>query len=117
VYCGIAFTPTASVSNGVKHGAILSPLLFCVCYDNLHQALRWRGVGCHVGGLFFGALAHADNIVLLAPSANAMRLMLSVCDSYSAEFNSSFNAAKSKCPFFVAVICGAAHLFKVCLSS
>ena len=30
---------------------------------------------------FVGALAYADDLVLLAPSATAMRRLLSVCDS------------------------------------
>jgi Reverse transcriptase (RNA-dependent DNA polymerase) len=77
----------------------LSPLLFFIYYDNHLLSLRSKGVGCHVGG-FFGALAYADDTVLLASSANAMLQMLLACDSYAAEFNLSFNAAKSKCLFF-----------------
>jgi len=51
-------------------------------------------------GNFFGALAYADDIVLLAPSAYAMKRMLSYCDSYASEHNITFNASKSKCIHF-----------------
>jgi len=46
---------------------------------------------------FVGAFAYADDLVLLAPSANAMRHMLRLCDDDAAQFNVVFNASKSKC--------------------
>jgi hypothetical protein len=52
---------------------------------------------CHVGSLFVGAFAYADDLVLIAPSANAVRLMLQICDDYATQYNVSFNATKSKC--------------------
>ena len=54
-------------------------------------------MGCHIGLLFVGALAYADDLVLIAPSASAMRHMLQVCDDYAAQYNVLFNATKSKC--------------------
>ena len=42
-------------------------------------------------------LAYADDIVLLAPTADALRRMLKICDNYASEFNIIFNAEKSKC--------------------
>ena len=62
--------------------------------------LREAGVGCYVSGWFVGALAYADELVLLAPTATAMRRLLSVCDSFSSEYNMLFNAKKSKCLIF-----------------
>jgi hypothetical protein len=50
-----------------------------------------------VGDNFVGALAYADDIVLLAPSASALRIMLTICDNYAADYSISFNASKSKC--------------------
>ena len=45
--------------------------------------------------LFTGALAYADDIVLLAPNASAMRKILQICDEYAAEFSINyFNANK-----------------------
>ena len=41
-------------------------------------------------------MSYADDLVLLAPSANAMRSMLHVCDIYAAQYNVLFNANKSK---------------------
>jgi len=64
-----------SVSNGVKQGGVLSPVLFCVYFDGLLCKLNDAGYGCYIGRAFAGVLAYADDIVLLAPSASAMRKM------------------------------------------
>ena len=87
------------VSNGVKQGGIVSPVLFCIYLDGLLQSLAASRIGCSIGTIFVGALAYADDLVLLAPSANAMRLMLHNCDAYADEFSIAFNASKSKCLF------------------
>ena len=89
-----------SVSNGVKQGAIVSPILFCMYLDTLLMELRKAGVGCFIGDWFVAALAYADDVILLAPTARAMRTMLDICDSFAAEFNVKFNGNKSKCITF-----------------
>jgi hypothetical protein len=50
-----------SAVNGVKQGAVLSPVPFCVYVDNLLVALSHAGVGCLIGSTFVGALAYADD--------------------------------------------------------
>jgi len=82
--------------NGVKQGGVLSPILFCVYIDDLLVRLSLTGAGCYIGLHFTGALAYADDIVLLAPSPSAMRHLLAICDSYAADFDIVFNADKSK---------------------
>ena len=47
--------------------------------------------------IFVGALAYADDLVLTAPSANALRKMLAICDAYASEYFMNFNVQKSKC--------------------
>src|SRR5664279_3319090 len=80
----------------IRQGAILSPVLFCVYFDVLLCKLSLAGVGCHIGLFFVGALAYADDLVLIAPSASAMRRMLQICDEYAVQYNVLFNAEKSK---------------------
>ena len=36
------------VSNGVKQGGVLSPILFCVYLDELLLRLKCSGLGCHI---------------------------------------------------------------------
>lgn len=86
-----------SVRNGVRQGRVLSPILFCIYIDGLLEKLRLCGFGCLIGSQYAGALAYADDIVLLAPTSGAMRAMLTVCEEYAKEFDVIFNAAKSKC--------------------
>jgi hypothetical protein len=62
------------VWNGVNKGAILGPLLFCVCIDSL--LIKLRSCGCRFykyRSIFVSALEYVDDIVLLAPSAIATR--------------------------------------------
>jgi hypothetical protein len=89
-------------SNGVKQGALISPILFCVYLDSFLQELQRAGQGCHIGQWFAAALAYADDVVLLAPTAPAMRSMLSVCDRFAIDFNVTFSRNKSKCITFKA---------------
>ena len=59
-----------TISNGVKQGGVLSPILFSLYLDQLISRLRHIGMGCHMNGLFTGVYIYiyADDITLLAPS-------------------------------------------------
>ena len=48
-----------TVSNGVKQGGVLSPILFAIYTDGLLKRLEETGVGCDMGSRFTGALAYA----------------------------------------------------------
>ena len=89
-----------SVRNGVRQGAILSPSLFCVYLDSLLCMLRDSGVGCHIGGEFIGAFGYADDVLLLAPSRQALQILLTICEnfatSHSMLFSTDADPAKSK---------------------
>jgi hypothetical protein len=95
-WCGVVSDYFLAI-NGVKQGGVSSPVLFCVYIDGLLTALLSAGVGCYIGDNYVGALAYADDIVLLAPSASALRTMLAVCDNYANEYSIQFNATKTKC--------------------
>ena len=43
-----------------------------------------------VGNTYAGTLAYADDLVLIAASASAMRKMLSIWDNYALEFHNVF---------------------------
>ena len=81
------FSERFPVYNGVKQGGVLSPVLFCVYIDGLLKRLACCKIGCNFGTVCVGALAYADDVVLLAPTASAMRRMLKICDDYAKEFN------------------------------
>jgi hypothetical protein len=93
-----------AISNGVRQGGILSPILFCVYINDLLVRLQKSNKGCFVGSMFVGVLAYADDIVILAPTPSSMRSLLKICDSFASEFDVKFNSIKSKCLLFL--ICG-----------
>ena len=43
------------------------------------------GVGCHVAGMYLGAVVNADDVLLMAPSRSAMQLMLNQCQDYASK--------------------------------
>ena len=69
-----------NVSNGVKQGGVISPLLFSCYIDNLFSQLQHSGLGCHVGLSYAGAFGYADDIALLAPSLQCLKGMISICE-------------------------------------
>ena len=110
--CHIRWTPskvisrTFSVSNGTKQGSCLSPCLFAIYMDELLQLLRRSGIGCHVLDLFAGAFFYADDLIILAPTRQALQEMLTICEDYATQHNMIFSVnedpkkSKSKCIFF-----------------
>jgi len=82
--------------NRVKQGAVLSPILYSVYVDDLMLILSKADVSCFISLHFVGALAYADDLVLLAPTTSAMRKLLAICEDYAREYSISFDALKSK---------------------
>ena len=89
-------SPKFSISNGVRQGGVLSPLLFSVYVDELLEKLRRNGAGCHIGHMFVGALGYADDIILLCPSVYGLKDMIKICEEYASEHDIIFNGKKSK---------------------
>ena len=82
--------------NGVKQGEVISPILFCIYIDDLLVSLSQLGVGCYIAGNFVGAIAYADDIVLISLTPMGMRKLLFSCDTYASDFDIIFNASKSE---------------------
>ena len=68
------------ISNGVHQGGVLSPVLFTIYLDSLLETLYSCGCGCYWENHFSGALCYADGITILAPSPDALRKMLTICE-------------------------------------
>ena len=94
VHWGNSLSDSFKVSNGVRQGSVLSPVLFSEYLDGLLEELGNSGVDCHWGCLFAGAICYADDIVLLAPCPSALRIVLKICDKHAHDHGLSFNADK-----------------------
>ena len=93
------FSKIFSISNGVKQGAVLSAILFCVYIDDLFQILRRNKSGCWVNGQFCGMLGYADDIMLISPTIDGLQDMINKCSNYMTEHNLAFstNSDAKKC--------------------
>ena len=92
----------SEIRNGVKQGPELSPISFIDYINKLLTRLceSVESVGCHIDGVFAGAFGYADDIVLLAPSLDALRHMIGICEDYAEEFHIQFNPSKSKLMYY-----------------
>ena len=95
------------IGNGVKQGAILSAVLYCVYTNGLFRELRRMNVGCRIGGDYVGVLGYADDLFLISPTMDGLQDMLKVCERYAMEHNLKFSTnenpvkSKTKCMAFL----------------
>ena len=80
-WCGIK-SKSFKVSNGLRQGAVLSPILFSIYIDDLFSELSEAGFGCYINDLFYGILGYADDLVLLSPDLNGLQCMLNISKCY-----------------------------------
>ena len=94
------FSNRFSVSNGVRQGAVSSPLLFSVYIDGLLVRLRASGHGCYIDSHFYGCLGYADDLLLLSASRSGLQAMVTICEKFakskSLKFSTNVDPVKSK---------------------
>ena len=89
-----------TVSNGVRQGGILSPLLFNVYVDDLSIRLNKLNIGCTIGGMVINHILYADDLVLISPSTHGLSKLINECQKYGIECDIVFNSKKSAIMFF-----------------
>jgi len=84
-----------TVTNGVRQGGILSPVLFNVYMDELSLLLNRQPYGCILNNVSFNHMFYADDSVLLAPSPSALQKLLNICDGFATMYDIKYNVKKS----------------------
>ena len=90
-----------NVLNGVRQGAILSPILFSIYVDDLFMILKNSGFGCFINNHYYGAVSYADDIVLMCPSVAGLQQMINITNEFFVNLNliislNTVNPSKSK---------------------
>jgi len=89
------FSQAVCVRSGIRQGGVLSPLLFNIYINSLLCALRSSDLGCHLGDVYVGCIAYADDILLLSASLVNLQKMLNICHSHGDDLDIIFNPGKS----------------------
>lgn len=87
---------------GVRQGGITSPDLFNLYINNLVDGLRNTRIGCHIGGMCVNSISYADDMVLLSPSAEGLRMLLQICEKYATSHGMKYNESKTEVLIFKA---------------
>lgn len=80
-YVGIRFSGTSSeedfeVRNGVRQGGICSGLLFTFYADEIINTLSEMPQGCRLDFVKICSLGYADDLTVMAPSANGLQFLI-----------------------------------------
>ena len=84
-----------TMANGVKQGGVISPIFFSLYIDSLLDHLLMSGFGCHIEGVYMGALSYADDITIMCPSIGGLNKMLKICYSFAQSNSIIFNNKKT----------------------
>ena len=101
------FSNLFTMKNGVRQGAILSAIFYCIYMNDLFKILRRSKLGCWINGDFLGILGYSDDNLILAPSLHALQEMVLICEKYAREHNLKFSTdpdpkkCKTKCIAFL----------------
>ena len=80
-----------TIKNGVRQGAVLSPIIFCFYMNNMFLELRRSRSGCKIGPYYAGAHGYADDLLLLCPSRSGLQEMVDVAEKYAREHKIQFS--------------------------
>ena len=68
VRCGDTCATSFCVTNGVKQGGIISPILFNLYMDDLSLMPNYSGIEGYLGTSFVNHLCYADDLCLISLS-------------------------------------------------
>ena len=81
---------------GVREGGISSPTCFIIWLDDLVRELKAAGVGVEIAGEIMCCLLYADDIALLAHTADDLQKLLTVVWNYGKKWHSHLEFPNAK---------------------
>lgn len=103
---GTSKSNSFTIGNGVRQGAVISPVLFNVYMNDLFDILRESGLGCDIDGFFYGCIGYADDFCLLSPTRSGLQQMVNIVSDYcnthgiTISTNEDLSKSKTKCLIF-----------------
>ena len=88
------------VNWGVRQGGIISPLLFKLYVDDILDKINSKNEACSFGLSRIGAIAYADDVILLSHNLDGLRSIFRVFSDELKHRNLKINESKTKCMIF-----------------
>ena len=85
------FSEEFEIRNGVRQGAVISPIFFCFYMDSLFTILKRNNSGCLISGYYAGCVGYADDLLFLCPSRSGLQEMLDLAQQYVSSHKISFS--------------------------
>ena len=84
-----------SIQQGVRQGSILSPHLYKMYVNPLLEELKRSAIGAHIGTIYVGTLAVADDFLFLSNCPDELQVMLNLSGSFSGERRYNIHPTKT----------------------
>ena len=97
---GSSLSTDFRMTNEVRQGGVLSPLLFNVYINDLSIRLSETGIGGSFGGKFVNHMIYADDLCVMSLPSSGLQSLLNICTEYCQLHDLTFDAKKSVCMFF-----------------
>lgn len=97
VWTGTELSDPFETKSGVKQGCLLSPQLFSLFLNDLHECLEG---GLYIDDMNIRVLLYADDIVMLADDVNVLQKMSNRLEEYCHTWGMEVNLTKSEIMIF-----------------